>query len=448
VAVACASTQLPTLGSSGSAGECTPPWFYERCASAKVGSVCEALAGLNQSVAPTAVLKLRFSPDARNAGCPRLSAWIVCPGSNSHTAAHHAPHTRRKPPRISYVPVICYVLHEVMADAFVTTPDLNGANVLVSGGAGFIGSHIVDQVLAAGAARVVILDQLDRGRRDNLSGALAGGKVELTVGDIRDAALVDRLVVGVDIVCHQAALRITQCAEEPVRAIEVMIGGTQNVLEAAVKHGVRKVVAASSASVYGEASYVPMDEMHPFNNRTLYGCAKIANEQLLRAYAEMYGLQYVALRPFNVYGPRMDMAGVYTEVMIRWLDRLARHEAPIIFGDGTQTMDFVHVEDVARAYVLAMDGTVTDEVFNVGTGTETSLLELCRLLCDATGQPDVEPIFMPARKVNPVTRRMAAVERARSGLCFEARIRLREGLHDLIRWHSMNLKLLQTRVNP
>jgi UDP-glucose 4-epimerase len=191
-----------------------------------------------------------------------------------------------------------------------------------------------------------------------------------------------------------------------------------------------------------------MDEMHPFNNRTLYGAAKIANEQLLRAYADMYGMQYVALRPFNVYGPRMDVAGVYTEVMIRFLSRLAQHEPPIIFGDGTQTMDFVDVRDVARAYLLAMTADVTDDVFNVGSGTETSLLELSGHLCDATGHPGLEPVFMPPRKVNPVTRRMAATQRAHEALGFKTRIDLNEGLRDLIQWHAQtaDLKPAETRA--
>jgi UDP-glucose 4-epimerase len=323
---------------------------------------------------------------------------------------------------------------------------LSSAKIFITGGAGFVGSHIVDQLLAAGAARIVILDRLERGRRENLASALLDSRVELIVGDICDAALVDQLAAGADIVCHQAALRITQCAEEPVRAVEVMIRGTQNVLEAAVRHRVQKVVAASSASVYGEASYLPMDEQHPFNNRTLYGCAKIANEQMLRAYAEMYGLRYVVLRPFNVYGPRMDKVGVYTEVMIRWLDRLARHEPPVIFGDGTQTMDFVHVEDVARAYLLAITNDVTDEVFNVGSGSETSLLELSRLLCEGTGQPELQPVFMPARKVNSVSRRLAGVELARSRLCFQARVGLREGLTQLTRWYADSPESLQVGV--
>ncbi|MFN8558310.1 MAG: NAD-dependent epimerase/dehydratase family protein [Dehalococcoidia bacterium] len=263
---------------------------------------------------------------------------------------------------------------------------------------------------------------------------MATGRVRVVEGDIRDANLIDVLTAGADLVFHQAALRITtpgnQCA------LEVMVGEAQNVLEAAVRHGVGKVLAASSASVYGEPSYLPMDEAHPFNNRTLYGAAKIANEQMLRAYADMYGLRYVALRPFNVYGPRMDVFGAYTEVMIRWLERLQRAEPPIIFGDGMQTMDFVHVRDVARAYLLAAVAPVTDDVFNVGSGTETSLRGLCRALCEAADRPEMEPLFEPPRKVNPVTRRQAATERARAALGFESRVGLYDGLSELVRWHA------------
>ncbi|MEO8541838.1 MAG: NAD-dependent epimerase/dehydratase family protein, partial [bacterium] len=187
---------------------------------------------------------------------------------------------------------------------------IEGTRVFVTGGAGFIGSHIVDQLIGAGAREVVVLDDFVRGRWENLAGAVATGRVRIVEGDVRDAELVDELTRGCDLVFHQAALRITQAAEEPVRAIEVMINGTQTVLEAAVRHGVRKVLAASSASVYGEPSYLPMDEAHAFNNRTLYGAAKIANEQVLRSYNEMFGLNYLMLRPFNVYGPRMDVFGV------------------------------------------------------------------------------------------------------------------------------------------
>jgi UDP-glucose 4-epimerase len=314
--------------------------------------------------------------------------------------------------------------------------ELQGATVFITGGAGFIGSHIVDQLLAAGAARVRVLDDFVRGSRENLATAVATGRVDVHEGDIRDPHLVDRLTAGADLVFHQAALRITHCAEEPVRAVQIMVNGTQNVLEAARAHRVGKVLAASSASVYGEPSRLPMDEDHPFNNRTLYGAAKIANEQMLAAYADMYDLRYVMLRPFNVYGPRMDVHGVYTEVMIRWLDRLTRAEPPVIFGDGTQTMDFVHVEDVARAYLLAAVAGATGAVLNCGTGVETSLAQLSRMLCAAGGHPELDPVFEPPRKVNPVSRRRAGVERAAEVIGFRARIGLAEGLSGLVAWYQ------------
>jgi UDP-glucose 4-epimerase len=313
--------------------------------------------------------------------------------------------------------------------------ELGGSRVLVTGGAGFIGSFIVDQLIEAGADHVTVVDDFVRGRHENLADAVGTGRVEVFAGDIRDAGLVDRLTDGCDLVFHQAALRITQSADDPLYAIQVMVNGTQNVLEAARKHGVKKVAAASSASVYGDPSYLPMDEQHPFNNRTLYGAAKIANEQILRAYNEMYGLEYVMFRPFNVYGPRMDVFGAYTEVAITWLDRLARGKAPVIFGDGFQTLDFVYVEDVAAAYVKAMAADVSDEVFNCGTGVETSLRELCTLLCTAAGFPNVEPEYAPARKIGPVTRRLACTKKAREMVGFEARTMLREGLAKLVRWH-------------
>jgi UDP-glucose 4-epimerase len=314
--------------------------------------------------------------------------------------------------------------------------DLAGANVFISGGAGFVGSHIADKVLAAGAAKVTVVDDYVRGRPENLARAMDSGKVELIEGDIIDADLIDDAMAGADIVFHQAALRITHCAVEPARAVQVMQVGMSNMLESAVRHKVKRFISASSASVYGEPSYLPMDESHPFNNRTLYGALKIANEQMLRAYAEMHDLPYLAFRPFNVYGPRMDIHGVYTEVMIRWLQRLARNEAPIIFGDGKQSMDFIYVEDLADAYVLAAISDRTDEVYNAGSGTETSLLELAQLLCEAAGHGGMTPIFEAPRKVNPVSRRLASVDLVRDHIGFETTTSLRDGLQRLIRWHA------------
>jgi UDP-glucose 4-epimerase len=306
---------------------------------------------------------------------------------------------------------------------------------MVTGGAGFIGSTIVDQLLDAGAADVIVLDNFVRGSWSNLAAARGRGGVKIVRGDICDAALVDDLVSGIDYVFHQAALRITRCAEAPREAVEVLINGTLNVLESAVRHQVKKVVAASSASVYGDPSYLPMDESHPFNNRTMYGAGKIACEQMLRAYYTTSGLPYTAFRYFNVYGPRMDIVGVYTEVLIRWLDAIEANQAPLIFGDGTQSLDFVYVGDVARANLLAAQCDVTDEVFNVGTGLQTSLNELCDLVLDLTGS-SLRPEHREVRKVANVQLRRAAVEKAAKLLDFQAEVSLREGLQELIRWRS------------
>lgn len=310
-----------------------------------------------------------------------------------------------------------------------------GKRFLITGGAGFVGSTICDQLLAAGAAEVRIIDNFVRGSWANVKPALATGRVNITEGDIRDAELVDSLTEGADYVYHEAALRITRCAEAPREAVEVLMTGTLNVLEAAVRHKVKKIVAASSASVYGEPSYLPMDEAHPFNNRTLYGAGKVANEQMLRAYYTTYGLPYVALRYFNVYGPRMDLTGVYTEVLIRWLEAIEAGKPPLIFGDGEQSMDFVYIEDVARANLLAMESDVTDEVFNVGTGVQTTLKQLCAALLKLTGS-NLQPEHRPARAVANVSRRRSSTEKASELLGFNASVGLEEGLRGLIEWRD------------
>lgn len=314
--------------------------------------------------------------------------------------------------------------------------ELAGARTLITGGAGLVGSHIADLLVDADVAEVVVLDNFTRGRRQNLEDAFRGGKVTLIGGDIRDPETVRRAMDGIDLVFHQAAIRITQCAEQPREAVDVLINGTFNVLEAAVQAKVRKVVSASSASVYGEPSYVPIDEGHPFNNRTLYGAAKIAGEQILRSFNDMYGLPYVALRYFNIYGPRMDVHGVYTEVLIRWLDRIEAGQPPLIFGDGTQSMDFVYITDVARANLAAMRAGVSDDVFNVASGTETTLNELATVLLDLMGRSDLRPEYREERKVNPVRRRLAAIEKARTMLGFETTVGVRDGLAGLIAWRE------------
>jgi UDP-glucose 4-epimerase len=313
-------------------------------------------------------------------------------------------------------------------------PVMEGKRCLVTGGAGTIGSTIADQLAAAGAAEVIVLDNFVRGRRENLAGALASGKIRLIEGDIRDRQLMTALMRGIDLVFHQAAIRITQCATEPRLAMEVLVNGTYEVIEAAADAGVRKVVAASSASVYGLAEEFPTSEQHhPYANDTIYGAAKTFNEGLLRSFGAMRGLDWVALRYFNVYGPRMDIHGLYTEVMIRWMERIEAGQPPLILGDGTQTMDFVFTEDIARANLLAAASDATGEVFNIGSGTETSLSELADMLIRVMGR-DLQPEFGPPRGVNGVTRRLADVSRAAERLGWKAEVGLTEGLTRLVSW--------------
>lgn len=313
---------------------------------------------------------------------------------------------------------------------------IEGARVLVTGGAGLVGSHIVDRCLVMGVDRVVVLDDFSRGSRRNLAPAEAAseGRLRVVEGDVRDRRLLETLLPGVDTVFHQAAIRITECAEKPRMALEVLVQGTFEVVEAAAEAGVRRIVAASSASVYGMADEFPTPEtQHPYNNDTFYGAAKAFNEGMLASFAATRGLEWNALRYFNVYGPRMDVFGVYTEVLVRWMERIDNGRAPIIFGDGTQTMDFVHVGDIARANLLAAVSPSHGRAFNVASGTETSLLELARCLAEVMGEP-MEPELGPERKVNPVRRRLGSTVAAEHQLGFRAEIGLREGLRDLVDW--------------
>ena len=311
---------------------------------------------------------------------------------------------------------------------------LRNARVLVTGGAGLIGSHIVDRLVAEPAAEIVVLDNFVRGKREHLASAEARGRVTVVDGDIRDRALVADVMDGIDVVFHQAAIRITQCAEEPELAVDVLVNGTLTLLQAAVKAKVKKIVAASSASVYGLADRFPTDERHHgYNNRTLYGAAKLFNEGMLRAFNDQYGLEYVALRYFNVYGARMDTCGAYTEVFIRWMEAIENGQSPVIFGDGTQTMDFVYVDDVARANLMAARAPVSDAVYNIGSGSEVSLKECAELMLESMGAR--LPIqYAPARKVNPVPRRLSDPYRAQDELGFQALVSFDEGVDKLVSW--------------
>ncbi len=321
---------------------------------------------------------------------------------------------------------------------------IDGSRILVTGGCGLIGSTTIDLLLQKHKPeKIVIFDNLVRGTLANVTEALKDPRVELVEGDIRDVEAVHKVSEGMDAVIHMATLRITACAAEPREALGVMCDGSFNVLEAAQAKGLKKVVTASSASVYGLADVFPTTEdHHPYNNRTWYGASKVMLEGLLRSFYDMYGLPYVALRYFNVYGPRMDLHGKYTEVLIRWMERINSGEPPLILGDGSTTMDFVYIDDIARANVLALQSDLKDDVFNVASGVETSLNELADALLRVMGS-NLKPEYGPERKVNPVSRRLADTTKAEDVLGFRAKVDLNEGLERLVAWWRVNRAVFQ-----
>lgn len=323
---------------------------------------------------------------------------------------------------------------------------IQGTTVLVTGGAGFVGSHIADLLIKERPKEIILLDNLIRGSRLNISHLLSKKNVQFIEGDIRDKELVSRLVRKTDYIFHQAAIRLLKSAEDPRLCHEVMIDGTFNIVEAAVKNKVKKIIMASSVSVYGEPSYVPMDEPHPYNNMTMYGAAKIANEHLAIAFNHMYKIPIIMLRYFNVYGPRMDILGAYTEVLIKWLEKIDKGESPIIHGDGKQALDFVYVEDVARANILALESDIRWGIYNVGTGNSTTLKELADILIRLTNS-DVSAVLQPDVKRPYVQKRQADMRKTEKDLGFKARVSIEEGLKRLIEWRKKQLKEIKQKNN-
>jgi len=309
---------------------------------------------------------------------------------------------------------------------------LANSRVLVIGGAGFVGSHIVDQLLEEPVREIVVLDDFVRGTRANLRDAVKDPRVKVVEGSITNLELLQELMQGTDCLFHLAALWLFECVHQPRSALEVNVVGTFNVIEAAQKAGVKKVVYSSSASVYGDALFTPMTEDHPFNNRTMYGATKIAGEQFFRAFYEQHKLDYVALRYMNIYGPRMDYKGTYVSVIMKVLDRIDQGQAPIIFGDGSQAYDFIHVDDVARANILAMKSEATDECFNVGMGIKTTIDELVNHLLELTGS-NLKPEYRPQEQMF-VTHRVGSTQKAEQMLGFRATIALKKGLDSVVTW--------------
>lgn len=309
---------------------------------------------------------------------------------------------------------------------------LEDSRVLVIGGAGFVGSHVVDQLALEPVREIVVLDNFVRGTRPNLGRAMSDPRVRLVEGSVTDPELLVQLMRDADYVFHLAALWLYECVHQPRSALEVNVVGTYNVVEAAQESGVKKVVYSSSASVYGDALATPMTEEHPFNNRTMYGATKIAGEQFFRAFYEQHGLDYVGLRYMNIYGPRMDYSGAYVSVIMKVLDRIEQGVPPIIFGDGSQSYDFVHVADVARANLLALESTATDAFLNIGMGVKTSINELVQMLLAITDS-DLQPEYRPQEQMF-VTNRVGSTEKADRLLGFRATVPLSEGLRSVVEW--------------
>ncbi len=315
------------------------------------------------------------------------------------------------------------------------------STILVTGGAGFIGSYVIEELIPLQPKKIIIIDNFIRGSRANMKSFANNPLVELHDGDIRDTALLEKCIAGTDYVFHMAALRINACAADPKEGFEVMLKSTFDVATLCAKHKIKKVIYSSSASVYGLAQHFPTPETdNPYNNQTFYGAAKMWGEQLFRSFKFMYGLDYVALRYFNAYGPRMDTDGKYTEVMIKWLDCIRDGKNPLIYGDGSTTMDFVYVKDIAKSNVAALQADVTDEAFNIGNCEETSLAMLLDVFLKVN-KSTLVPEHREENSINPVSRRLADISKAKKLLNFVPTVSLEKGLKELSEWYFEKIKI-------
>ncbi len=316
--------------------------------------------------------------------------------------------------------------------------DITNSKVLVIGGAGFIGSHVVSELLKEPVSQVVVYDNFTRGKRSNLTEQLKDPRCTIFPygGDIRETDILNKAMEGMDYVICLAAMWLLHCKDFPRTAFDVNIAGTFNVLEACVKNKIKKLVWSSSASVYGDAVEIPMTESHPFNNKNFYGATKIAGEAMCTAFNDRYGLSIIGLRYMNVYGPHQDQTAAYTGVIPYMLNKIEANEPPVINGDGSQAYDFIYVEDAARCNVLALKSDVRFGFYNVGTEVQTSIKELCDLILELK-KSDLKVIYKPyspddARAL--VQNRIGSIKKAEEELGFKYQYDLRTGLQKLIDW--------------
>ena len=319
---------------------------------------------------------------------------------------------------------------------------MKNSKILVIGGAGFIGSAVVKELLKEDVKQVVIYDNLTRGSVSNLGDALNDPRCEFykNGGDIREVDLLNDAMKGVDYVYHLAAMWLLHCKDYPRTAFHVNIEGTFNVLEACVNNKIKKLVYSSSASVYGDAVEVPMTEEHPFNNRNFYGATKICGEAMCKAFYDRYGLDYVGLRYMNVYGPGQDQTAVYSGVIPIVLNKIDANETPVVNGDGSQAYDFIYVDDVGRYNVMALKSKATNEFFNVGTEKQTTVKQLVDLMLELRGS-SLKPVYKPYSEEDIrrlVQNRIGSNKKSKELIGFEPAFTLKEGLLKLIKWRKNN----------
>ncbi len=323
--------------------------------------------------------------------------------------------------------------------------ELAGKKIVVIGGAGLIGSHTVDKLIKEDVKEIIIYDNFVRGTVENLKAALKDPRVKIyeVGGDICQFDILNAALKGADGVFHFAALWLLQCHEFPISAFDVNIRGTFNVLEACVAQKVKRLIYSSSASVYGNAIREPMDEEHPYNSENFYGATKIAGEAMARAYYHRYKLPFVGLRYMNVYGPRQDYRGAYIAVIMKILDNLDKNIPPVIYGDGTQAYDFVHVEDCAKANICAMKADVSDSFYNVGTGVRTSIKELAEMILEIDGSN--LSVQYESGGLTFVKNRIGCPKKAEAEIGFKASVDLPQGLKSLISWRNLHKEELEVR---
>lgn len=312
---------------------------------------------------------------------------------------------------------------------------IKGGQFLVTGGAGFIGSNLVRFLLEKEAKRIVVFDNFLRGTITNLDEELKNSRVSVFSGnnDLRDFNSIKEACKEIDGVFHLASLCLAHCQKEPRMGFDINVVGTHNLLEACSYNGIKRVMFASSSSVYGNAMYTPIDEEHPFNNKNHYGASKIACEALFNAFHHSDGIEFINYRLMNVYGPKQDYLGVYVAVIMKIIDRVLKNQSPFIYGDGTQSFDFIYVDDVCKSFILGMESKYTNEVFNISSGVKTSINEIAKLILTQMNS-DLKIEYRTNNDNTLVTDRVGSTIKAKTKLGFYASIPLEEGLRKVIYW--------------